>query len=258
MTKRLALLLALSLPAAGRVFAAELPETVAPASDWSVNLSPYIWAAAVRVETTLDNEPAPPSGGGGTSAADRYETKLGGGALLAAQVRYKSWGLWADFVWVQTDSEAVQSGPLYSAKELETNFYHSTVALSYLLSTTDKFHVEVLAGARYWSVEAEITAQAGTLPGFSVGQKETWVTPVVGMDFTYDLGPKWSLLAKGTLAIGDHDSDGWEVMGGATYRFGDAWSTTLAYRYLKEEYARKHFAYFTQVSGVVLGVSCRF
>jgi len=257
MTKRLALLLA-TLVATSRTFAAEQTLDETPKSDWSFNLSPYIWVAAVRVETTLDNEPTPPPSPGGGGSEDRYETKLGGGALLAAQVHYKSWGLWADLVWIQTDTSAVKSGPLYSAKDLEANFYHSTIALSYLLPTSDKFRVELLAGARYWSVEATIDAQAGALPSFSGGQEETWITPVIGADFAYDLGPKWSLMAKGTVAVGDHNSDGWEAMGGVTYRFGERWSTTLAYRYLKEEYTRKRFAYFTEVSGVVLGVSYRF
>lgn len=256
-TRLVALLIAL-LALASRVFGAEEKIAETSRSDWSFNVTPYIWVAAVRVETSLDSEPPPPTPPSGPSAPDRYETKLGGGALLAAQAHYKSWGIWADFVWIQTDSSAVKSGPLYSGKDLEANFYHSTVAVSYILPTTDNFHVEVLAGVRYWSIDAEITAQAGALPAFSAGQKETWTTPVIGADFTYDFSPHWSLLAKGTFAVGDHNSDGWEVMGGVTYRFGEHWSTTLAYRYLKEEYARKRFAYFTEVSGAVLGVSYRF
>lgn len=227
-------------------------------SDWSFNVSPYLWVAAVKVETTLDSEPTPPSGPGNPSTPDRFETKLGGGALLAGSVHYKSVGLWVDFVWVQTDTSAVQPGPLYSGMDLETNFFHSTVALSYILPTASNLHIEALAGVRYWSVDATITAQAGALPAFTAGQKETWTTPVIGVDFTYDLGSKWSLTGKGTVAVGDNNSDGWEVMGGVIYRFGDTWSATLAYRYLKEEYTRQRFAYSTEVSGVILGVSCRF
>jgi opacity protein-like surface antigen len=254
MPKKFAVLVVALLASASRIYCAETLEQT-PTSDWSFNVSPYLWVAAVKVETTLDN--SPPSSGDPASD-DKYETKLGGGALLAGQLRYKSVGLWVDFVWIQTDTNAIAPGPFFSGKHLETNFYHSTVAASYLLPTSGNFHVELLAGARYWSVDATVATQAGLLPAASVGHKETWVTPVVGIDFGYDINDKWSFIAKGTAAIGNHNSDGWEVMGGATYRFGSHWSTTLAYRYLREEYERNYFAYFTNVSGVVLGASYRF
>ncbi len=229
------------------------PPSAAPASDWSYSFSPYLWVAGVEVETTLDRSPptTPP-------AAGRFETKLGGGALVAAQIHYKSVGLWMDFVWVQTDTNSVQPEPAFSTMDLKSNFYHGTVAFSYILPTTGSFHAEVLAGARFWTVDAEITATAGLLPGFDARQKETWVTPVIGLDLGYDLNAQWSLLAKGTVGVFDNNSNGWEVMAAATYRFGQAWSTGLGYRYLHEEYARQRFSYFTDVSGVVLGVTCRF
>src|ERR1700749_2037691 len=97
---------------APNLWAAAPPPTPAPAaaptSDWSFGVSPYLWIAGVEVETTLDVSPpgAPPCG-------SRFETKLSGGALLAAQVRYKSVGLWLDFVWVQTDTNSVQPGPAF-------------------------------------------------------------------------------------------------------------------------------------------------
>ncbi|HET7535236.1 MAG TPA: hypothetical protein VFJ90_02195 [Candidatus Didemnitutus sp.] len=228
-----------------------------PTSDWSFSLSPYLWVAAVKVETTLDSEPPPPGPTPPTSP-DKFETKLSGGALLAAQVHYKSLGLWADFVWIQTTTDALQSGPLYSAKELKSDFYHSTIALSYTVTTPDNYHLEFLAGARYWSVDAQVNASAGALPAFSASQKETWVTPVIGADLRCDFNAQWSLLLKGTFAVGNYDSNGWEAMGGVAYKFGPSWSATLGYRYLHEEYKRERFAYFTDVSGVVLGASWQF
>jgi hypothetical protein len=229
------------------------PPAATPASDWSFSVSPYLWIAGVEIETTLDVSPptTPPS-------ASRFETKLGGGALLAAQVRYKSVGLWLDFVWVQTDTKSVQPGPAFSAMNLTSDFYHSTAAFSYLLPSAGKFHAEVIAGARFWSVNAEMTATTGVVPGFAAGQDETWVTPVIGVDLGYDLNAKWSLLAKGLVGVFDDNSDGWEAMAAVTYRFGRTWSGSLGYRYLHEEYARQRFTYFTDVQGAVLGVSWRF
>ncbi len=254
MKKSAALTLTIFLMGVAPAWPAETPPpATAPDSDWSFSFSPYLWVAGVEVETTLDRSPptTPPSTG-------RFETKLSGGALLAAQVHYKSVGLWADFVWIQTTTSSVQPGPAFSAMDLKSDFYHSTVALSYVFHTPENFHAEVLAGARFWSVDAEIATTAGVLPGFTVSQKETWVTPVIGLDLGYDLNATWSLMAKGTVGVFDDNSDGWEVMGGVTYRFGQTWSAGLGYRYLHEEYTKQRFTYFTNVSGVVLGVTCRF
>ncbi|MGC4075017.1 MAG: hypothetical protein QM760_21460 [Nibricoccus sp.] len=245
---------ALSSGIAFLVVASQGGAASASASDWSFNISPYLWIAGIQIETTLDRTPpTTPS-----SSVDRFDTSFGGGALLAGQIHYKSIGLWADFVWVQTDTHSLQPGPAFSAVDLETDFYHSTIAFSYILPTTGKFHVELLAGARFWSVSVELTAHERWLPGFVVSQDETWVTPVIGVDLRYDLNAKWGLLAKGTVGVANEDSEGWEIMGGVAYRFGDHWSATLGYRYLHEEYSRQRFTYFTDVSGAILGVSFRF
>lgn len=240
------------LPAVARIDAAASAPS-SPASNWSFSISPYLWIAGIEVETTLDRSPPTTP-----SSVNRFESSFGGGALLAAQVHYKSLGLWADFVWIQTDTHSVQPGPWFSTVDLETDFYHSTVALSYVLPTSGNFHAELLAGARFWSVRAELIARDGWLPGFVVSQDETWVTPVIGADLWYDLNAKWALLAKGTIGVGNDDSEGWEVMAGLVYRFGTHWSATLGYRYLHEEYSRQRFTYFTDVSGAVFGASFGF
>jgi hypothetical protein len=272
MNKHLAPLLAAFLLGAPRLFSETTPAAAttptatttpppattpapapAPTSDWSFEISPYLWVAGVKIDTTLDVSPptTPPS-------ASRFETKLSGGLLFAAQARYKSFGLWVDFVWVQTDTNSIQPGPGFASMNLKSDFYHTTAALSYELPLKGNFHMTVLAGGRYWSVNPKITATAGLLPGFTASQDQTWVAPIIGMDLGYDLGAKWTLLAKGTTAVGGGDSSGWEAMGGAAYRFCQTWSMTLGYRYLHEEYAKKRFSYITDVSGVILGASARF
>jgi opacity protein-like surface antigen len=224
-----------------------------PVSDWSFNISPYIWIAGVEVETTLDRSPptTPPS-------ASRFETKITGGALLSAQVNYKSVGLWVDFVWIRLNTDSVQPGPAFSAVDLESNILHSTLALSYRLPTTGNFHAELLAGVRYWSVSEDLDTKAGQLPGFSVSSDDTWADPIIGAGLRYDLSPKWSLLTKGTISVAADKSEGWEVMGGVAYRFSESWSGTIAYRFLHEEFSRDRFSFISDISGFILGATFRF
>ena len=225
----------------------------APASDWSFSVSPYIWIAGLEIDTTLDRSPpsTPPE-------ASRFETKITGGALLAAQARYKDVGLWVDFVWLRTSTEGTQPGPAFSGTELEFNIYHSTFALSYRLQPMGDLHVELIAGARLWSVNEDLTVKSGRLPGFTSSSDNTWTDPVIGLDLRYDLSPKWTLLTKGTISVAADNSEGWEVMGGVAYHFGKSWSGALGYRFLHEEFSKGRFKFSTDISGLILGASFRF
>ena len=224
-----------------------------PSSDWSFSVSPYLWVAAVQVETRLNNLPptTPPE-------TTRFESKITGGFLLQAQAHYRSFGVLVDFVWIRLDTESRSPAPAFSALNLESNFFHSTVALSYTVPTSADFHLELLAGARIWSVHEDITAQTGALPGFAAGADETWVSPAIGASMRYTLDNKWSVVAQGFLNVLGDEASGWELMGGATYQFSPAWSATFGYRFLHEEFSPSRLNLDTDISGFILGVTYRF
>lgn len=223
-------------------------------NDWSFDVTPYLWVAGIKAETSLPD--VPPSTPPETA---RFDTRIGGGAMLAAQVRYRSVGLWFDFAWLRLNTEASSPGPAFSSVDLQSDFIHSTAALSYRLPLKWKFHADVLAGARLWYVSEEINAATGVLPGFSASGDHTWVDPIVGADLRYDLNERWSLLAKGTAGGFGAASDlGWEAMGGVSYRCSKLCSVSLGYRYLHEDYDRNNFTLNTDIQGFILGVGFHF
>ena len=226
----------------------------AQTNQWTFDVVPYLWVAGVKAETSLpDVPPSTPPG------ATRFDTSFGGGAMLSAQARYRSVGLWVDFMWLGLDSKANNPGPAFSSVDLKSDFIHSTAALSYRLPWQGKFHADVLAGARLWYVSEEIKATGAALPGFNSSGDKTWVDPVIGADLRYDLSRRWSLLTKGTAGGFSSASDlGWEVMGGVSYRCSDWCSVTLGYRYLHEDYARDRFTFNTDIQGFILGVGFHF
>jgi len=230
--------------------AAAVPE---PTSDWSFSLSPYLWVAAVQVDTRLDNMPptTPPE-------ATRFESKITGGALLQAQAHYHSVGVLVDLVWIRLNTESLSPGPAFSAVNLESNFFHGTAALSYTVPTAADLHLELLAGARIWSASEDITAQGAALPGFASGNDQTWVSPAIGAIARYTLNGKWSLAGQGFVNVFGGQSDGWELMGGVSYQFSPAWNATFGYRYLHEEFSPSRLNLKTDISGFVLGAGYRF
>jgi opacity protein-like surface antigen len=234
------------------VSAAEVP--AAETNNWSFDITPYLWVASVQAETSLPGAPSsmPPE-------VPRFDTRIAGGAMLSAQARYRSFGLWLDFAWLRLDTKAINPGPAFSEVNLRSDFIHSTAALSYRLPVPGKFQADVLAGARIWYVSDEIKAAGNVLPDFSSSGDHTWVDPIVGGDMSYELSRRWSLLAKGTVGGFDSVSDlGWEAMGGVSYRCSDLCSIAFGYRYLHEDYARNHFTFNTDIQGFILGVGFHF
>jgi hypothetical protein len=225
----------------------------APPSDWSFGLSPYIWVAGVEVKTSLDRVPpaTPPE-------ATRFDTKITGGALLEAWAHYRSCGLLIDAVWVRLDTESRAPSPSFSTLDLESNFVHGTVAFSYTVPTQANLRLELLAGARIWSVSEQLTATAGILPGFSADTDETWISPAIGALVRYNLDQKWSVVGQGFVNVFGGQSDGWELAGGVSRRLSQAWSVTFGYRFLREEFSRQRFNFTTDIQGFVLGASYRF
>jgi opacity protein-like surface antigen len=236
----------------GALFGSATVTVAAETDRWSFDVTPYLWVAGIQAETSLPNSPSstPPE-------AARFDTHISGGAMLAAQARYRSVGLFVDLAWLQLDSEASNPGPAFSAGNLKSDFIHSTAAFSYRLPLEGKFHAELLAGARLWYVSADLAYQDGGLPGFNVSGDQTWVDPVFGASLGYDLSPRWSLLARGT-AGGTGSGLGWEALGGVSYRFSDWCSASLGYRYLHEDYARQHFSLNTDIQGFILGFGFHF
>ena len=189
---------------------------------------------------------------------DRFDTRISAGAMLAAQARYRSVGLFVDFAWLQLNTEAINPGPLYSTVNLESDFIHSTAALTYRLPLEGKFQVEALAGARIWHVANDLEATKGLLPGFDASPDKTWVDPMVGASLSYDLTKRWSVGLKGLVGgFGVSADIAGEVFAGVTYKYKEWGSATLGYRYLHEEYDRA-FKFNLDTQGFLMGFGFHF
>jgi opacity protein-like surface antigen len=220
----------------------------------SFDLVPYVWVAGVSTEMILPNlPPSTPSG------VERFDTSISAGAMVTGQVRYGSVGVALDFAWLRLNTSALNAGPAYSAVDLESNYIHTTAALTYELPLHGRFHVDLLAGARLWNVAAELDFKRGLLPGFKQSIEKTWVDPIVGTALRYDLAPRWGLLTKGTVGGSEGVSEiAWELFGGVNYHFTEACTGTLGYRYLHEEYDQSGFGLNLDASGFLLGLGFHF
>jgi len=222
-------------------------------NDWSFEVAPYLWVAFLDAETSV-----PQNSSGTASSMQEFDTQISGGFMLAAQVRYRSVGLFVDFNWLQLDTESLNPGTLYSGVDLQSDFIYTTAALTYALPMSGRFHVEGMAGARLWYVATDFDVKSGALPGFESSDSETWVEPLVGVNLGYDLTRHWRLMARGTVGGFTDSSIQWDLFGGVGYQFNSWCQATVGYRYLHEEFDRDDFTLNADAHGFLLGVVFRF
>jgi len=222
---------------------------------WSFDVVPYLWVANLDLTTSL---PSVPSAAKSAAGSD-FDTRISGGAMIAAEARYRSVGLWVDFAWLQLDTEGTRPGPLYSGVDLKSDFFHTTAALTYRLPLEGKFHVDLLAGARIWHVNEDLEFHSGLLPGFKTSGDTTWADPIIGADLRYDISKRWFVTTKGNVGgFGVSSSLAYEVFAGVGFRITDWCSTTLGYRYLYEKYDQDNFKFDLKAQGFLLGVGFHF
>jgi opacity protein-like surface antigen len=239
--------------AAALACASSFRAVAAPAEEknWSFDVAPYLWIANVELETSLPSSSS-------RSVSEGFDTKISAGAMLATHVRYRSFGLFADFAWLRLDTEAENPRPEYEDVSLVSDFIHGTAALSYRFPFEGKFQLEALAGARIWYVANDLEGTAGTQPGFEGSVNKTWADPVIGASVAYRFTKHWSLDAKGFIGgFGATADIAGEVFAGVSYHFTDLFSMSLGYRYLHEEYDRS-IKFDLNAQGFLLGVGFHF
>jgi hypothetical protein len=245
--------LALVLAIAGAGAAAPLrsSDNEVEHQDWSFDVVPYLWVAGISVETGV---PASAPAG-----VDHFATRISAGAMMAAQARYRSVGMFVDFAWLRLNTEAINPGPAYSAVDLRSDFIHETTALTYRLPTGEKLRLDLLAGARFWHVNENLNFHAGALPALQTDATLNWVDPVVGANLGYDFNRRWfltSLVMVGGFGVASEFMA--DVFVGGGYRFTDWCSATAGYRFVHEEYDRNGYALKSDIQGLLLGIGFHF
>ena len=228
-------------------------------NNWSFEIAPYLWVAGLEAEASVPEAPGLQGlGTGSARSVQDFDTRISGGFMVAAQAQYRSVGLLVDFNWLRLNTESVNPGTLYSSVNLRSDFFYNTAALTYELPLRGKFHAEVQAGARIWSVSTDFEMESGELPGFQSSNSETWVNGLVGVALRYDLTRHWVLIGRGTVGGFSNSSIQWDLFAGVGYQFSNWCMATLGYRYLYEDYTHDSFTFNARANGALLGVVFRF
>lgn len=170
------------------------------------------------------------------------------------------------------------SGTLAASLGLDIEMVIAEVGAAYEVTRFGPLAFDVLAGARYWHQEADLSlavtaavqlADLEVVGGraFARSGSVDWLDPIVGARLRYTLAPGHELLVRGDLGGFGVGSDfSWQAIGAYGFELGTYRSITfsgvIGYRALYVDYAqgdgRQRYEFDMLQHGPVLGLSARF
>jgi hypothetical protein len=227
------------------------------ASDWSFNLSPYVWAAGL--DGTVAAVAGLPSIEVDAGFRDILEN-LDLAAMVFVELRYQRLSAYADIVYTKVTVDAETPAQiLFDNIETESRIFIGTFGGAYRLLDEQKGFLDLLAGARLWSVQTQLDFDGGVLNIQKVDDGQTWVDPVIGVKARFDIGAGFYLNALGHVGGFGVASDlTWDAFGGFGYQFNETISAIAGYRHLEVDYHHDGFVFDVEMSGPVIGATIRF
>lgn len=225
--------------------------------DWSLNISPYAWAASLK--GTAAAVPGLPSIKVDADFKDILEN-LDLAAMTLVELRYRKFGAYADIIYTDISSDAKTPRQiLFDDIDVESEMFIGTFGGAYRAVEGDRGFLDLLAGARVWSVDTHLDLNGGLLDGREIEDNENWVDPVIGVKGRFDFGHGLFLYGMGNVGGFGVASDlTWDVFGGLGYRFNETFSAIAGYRHLEVDYSHEAFKFDVELSGPVIGGTIHF
>lgn len=240
--------------ASGLVSAARAQDRVADGWNWSI--APYLWGAGLsgKVATLPSGAPVDVD----ASPSDILN-HLEFGGMVAFHGNNGRFGIAGDAQYIELSGTAATPGAVFSGATIDTKNTVLTLMGEYQLNTNASSELWLGGGVRYWSVQTDLHLAAGTSPARSIGDKNHWFDPIIGLRGQTDLGEKTFLTGwvyVGGFGVGSKQM--YDVFGGVGYRFSDKVSGIAGYRQMSVDRVDGNFVYDVVQQGMLAGVKFNF
>jgi hypothetical protein len=263
---------------AGPVVAADLgapPEPpVEPISqnEWSVIVSPYLWAASLNGNGALRGREIEVD----TPFSDVLKD-LDLGLMGAIEITNGTFGAFVNAEYVDVSGDKILSlknpeiGEVTIGAGTTTTMvsagayyrvYESALGGNTAFGAPRVFAVSPLAGLRWTRLEGDLSA---AIPGGisrEYSDSVQWIDPFVGGRVDIDLSSRWNLMLEGDVGgfdIGSKISlNGQAYLGYRTHLLGHETILRLGYRALYQDYSDGGFQWDVTQHGPVIGASVKF
>jgi hypothetical protein len=216
----------------------------APATDeegFRFELTPYLWLSGLKGDVRIRRL--------GTEVDADFKDLLDhldlGGAFVF-EAGKGNWSGWFDGFYVRlkegAERERVSIGAVVEASIIDG-------AIAYRIAEGPA--VDVYAGVRRSRIDVEFELK----PLVTLDGHESWVDPIVGARFLWELTDRWFAGIKFDMGGFGMGSDfTWNAQAGIGYRFTEHISLKGSYRYLSIDYDEDDFVYDTDMNGFQIGL----
>ncbi len=212
---------------------------------WTVELTPYLWAAGLDGNTAADGTGSEIDTDYKFFSLDNLDFALG----TSVEARKGRWGMLGDAMYVEFSDEFERSPG--SEVEVSGGFVETVGSMM----ATNGRPLELLFGLRYVALKA--TVDVAPVPRATA--REEWLDPLVGLRFTHAFNDRWSVALRGDIGGFGVASDfvtnvsamfGWNVGEKVTLRGG--------YRMLQMDFDGADLVLDATLQGFVVGASWAF
>lgn len=226
-------------------------------SDWSFDLTGYMWFPETRTTVTTPRGDAQTT----LSASDALKN-LDVGVMLSGAARRGKWSLVADFLYLDISaSKSTPFGALFSEVEAGTRLMSASGYGLYQVSKGENYRLDVGLGFRAMQSDMTIRFRPGMLPGEKIKITDTWVDPLLALRYRLDFNEKWSAglaLDYGGFGWGSASDETWQAVATVGYSFNKQWAVAGGWRYLHVDRENGEHPYKLKMSGPMLGLTYRF
>ena len=237
---------------------AETVEIVQPTveSAWSFSITPYVWGAGISGDVGVFGLPTVDVDASFSEIFDHLDF----GAMLASELRYGRFGIATDLVFVKlSGTEGTPFGILARSASVDVETLAFTAAGEYRLVEGPAGSLDLMAGARLWSVDTTVSVEGGLLGSRERSDGESWVDPLVGAKGRFDLSPKFYLTGAAMVGgFGVASDFMWDVWGGGGYQFNKHIAAVVGYRGMGVDFEHDGFVYDVVQHGPVIGAAIHF
>lgn len=216
---------------AGTLFIHALP---AVASDWKYKTEVYLYLPEIQATLPTDDDIELP--------VDEIFDNLEATFLGVFQAQKDKWAFIADVQYLKLsfDEAGNRTIPVGSFSiptrvdiGLDMEGWWVNLAGAYRVYQGDNFDVQLLAGARYLSIDVDAELDASVIPGqILVAEKDHALDAVVGARGLWDINDKWWMSYRFDIGAGDSDQT-WSAAAQLGYKYD--WGS-LAFGYRHQHY----------------------
>jgi hypothetical protein len=226
----------------------------APVDRWVYGAEVYMWGADVGGATT--------SGGDVDINFDNLFKDLQLGFMSSVAASKGRWTLFGDFIYLDVEDDTqgtvnILDNPIPTKVDVELKGFITTLGGAYRFLETDSTRLNLLAGARYLWLKADLDVDVGSQGAGGSDSGTAW-DGIVGLRGKTELRDKWYLTYYADVGGGNSRLT-WQALAAVSYRFQKV-DAVVGYRYLDWDFDKGDMLNFDELnlSGPFAGVKFLF